>query len=98
MKLFIICLLSSIVTSVGALAQDVLRGVVLGKETNEVLVGASVYLSGTIIGTQSDLSGHFSLDISQSNLNDSLVVTHIGYKKYTEALSAIRTKSSYKFI
>ena len=49
--------------------------------TNIPLVGVAVFLANYSIGTITDNNGHFTLELSKNNLNDSLVVNSIGYKK-----------------
>lgn len=44
----------------------------------EALVGASIYIDGTTIGTTSDVNGNFSLTIP-SNINSVLVFSYFGY-------------------
>ena len=86
-----------ILVGMPAMAQDqndiTLDGIVTDRITKEVLMGASIYISGTSIGTQSDLSGRFSLIVPPSRFNDSLSVTYIGYKKYTESLSNLKNRT-----
>lgn len=48
-------------------------------DTNdEPVIGASVLIEGTSLGTVSDMDGNFSLDVEKGN---TLVVSFIGYKK-----------------
>jgi hypothetical protein len=74
------------------IAQDEvsLHGVVVDSKTKDTLVGASVRISGTSLGTQSDVAGHFSLTLPKSNQTDSLIVTYVGYKKYAEVLANLK--------
>jgi hypothetical protein len=71
-----------------------LNGSVTDSKTNELLVGASIRISGTTNGTQSDLSGQFRLNVPGVSLNDSLIVTYVGYKRYAEPISKLKDKSS----
>jgi hypothetical protein len=64
-----------------------LQGIVRNHETKEALAVASIRISRSSIGTHSDAKGRFSLNIPQSNRYDSLIVTFVGYKKYSEILS-----------
>ena len=70
-----------------------LNGMVIDSQTNERLVGASIRISGTTIGTQSEPSGEFRLNIPSANLNDSLIVTYVGYKRYIEPIWKLKNKS-----
>jgi hypothetical protein len=76
--------------SINSFAQQeshTLHGIVIDSLSKEPLAGASIRFSGNSIGTQSDLSGRFSLKIQKPNREDSLIVTYVGYKKYAEVLS-----------
>ena len=57
-----------------------LQGTVLDYETKNFLAGASIRILGTTIGTQSDISGQFRLDVPNQSVSDSLIVTYVGYK------------------
>jgi len=52
--------------------------------TGETLIGVSIVLKGTTIGTVTDLQGNYKLTVS--NLNDTLVFSYIGYKEVTEPI------------
>ncbi len=91
-----ICLsLVSTFVAMNVMAQSYinLNGVVLDREIKKTLANASVRVSGTSIGTQSDSLGRFSLNIPQANLNDSIVVTYVGYEKYAEAVSSLKNRT-----
>jgi len=57
-------------------------------ETGEALIGVTIAVKGQSVGTVTDLSGNFSLVVSEPNV---LVVSYIGYKRqfidYTGQLS-----------
>ncbi|HBK83007.1 MAG TPA: SusC/RagA family protein, partial [Flavobacterium sp.] len=57
---------------------QVITGTVVD-QSNETLIGASVVLKGTTIGTATDFDGNFTLDISKSQVR-TLVVSFTGYK------------------
>lgn len=58
-----------------------ITGIVLDAENNEPLPGANVFLySDWNIGTTSNNSGKFTLNTSNANRNDTLIVSYIGYK------------------
>ncbi len=77
-------------------AQDhiAIQGRVVDFQTKELLVGASVRISGTTIGTQSDGSGRFKLIIPSANQDDSLVVTYVGYKRYAQVVSTLKDQKN----
>ncbi len=58
---------------------QVVKGFVSDIETNESLMGASVYFDGTTIGTTTNEEGYFELDVDPS-INAVLVVSFIGYE------------------
>ena len=62
-----------------AFAQDTIRGRVFDNETKEPLVGATVLVAGTTIGSVTDLDGRFSVKRSgQSNI---IEISFVGYEK-----------------
>ena len=72
--LYILCLIAT----VGAAAQDVLRGRVLDARTQEPVIGAAIQIRGTHNNTVSDIDGNFSLKISGEEPY-TLDVTFVGY-------------------
>src|SRR5579859_3985704 len=82
MKKFIqaYCLfLASIALSVQAFAQIKLTGSVKS-ESNEPLVGVTLHLKNTALGTVTDVNGSFSLEIPNNNAASGiLVVSYIGF-------------------
>ncbi len=71
-----------------------LRGTVLDGGTKEPLVGASIRISGSTAGTLSDGSGQFNLNVPNTSLRDTLIVTYVGFKKYAESLSKLIDKAN----
>lgn len=71
--LFFIALCSTPVFS-----QMVITGSVKS-EAAEELIGASVYIEGSSVGTTADVNGNFKLDVPQSINNPTLVVSLIGF-------------------
>jgi iron complex outermembrane receptor protein len=63
-----------------AAAQTILRGQIRDKQTNETLIGASVLIKGTTIGTTTDLDGRFNLQHNRP-YPLILVVSYIGYQQ-----------------
>jgi hypothetical protein len=70
-----------------------LNGIVTDSKTKELLVGASIRISGNTIGTQSDVSGQFRLRLPEANSDDSLIVTYVGYKRYAQPISKLIDKA-----
>jgi len=55
-------------------------GIVLdGEDGNEPLIGASIKIQGTTIGTQADMDGNFEIAIPDSIDNGMIEVSYIGY-------------------
>lgn len=72
--LWVLCALFSINLS----AQD--RKIISGKITDkqgESVIGASVLVKGTTVGTVSDIDGNFSLEVPESAV---ITVSYIGYQ------------------
>ncbi|MGN0231448.1 MAG: carboxypeptidase-like regulatory domain-containing protein, partial [Muribaculaceae bacterium] len=74
--------------SVPAYSQ-VVKGKVLDKNSNEPIIGASVQVKGTNIGTMTDIEGEFELNVK--NGNATLQVSYIGY---TTAVQPLEGKTS----
>ena len=64
----------------------VLRGTITDKATKEPLIGAAVQLSGTNIGTITDVDGNFEHTI-YCNLNNLCTIRHIRYNKLVRSIS-----------
>ena len=64
--------------SISATAQQVSGKIT--DETGEALIGVSVMVQGTSVGTVTDLDGNFSIDAAADNV---LEVSYIGYKTQT---------------
>ena len=58
-----------------------ISGKVIFKSDRQTVIGASVYIKGTTLGTTTDVDGNFSL--TSSSANDSIVFSFIGYKTQT---------------
>ena len=61
---------------------QVIKGTVFDNKTKEVVYSASIYFSGTSVGTLSDQNGNFQLDISKYP-SMPLTVSAIGYYSFT---------------
>ena len=68
-----------------AYSQEIIKGVVVDKATNEPLVGVSVYNSETGVGVSTSLDGSFSIKLKAKQ---SLTVSYIGYTTQTIQVSA----------
>ena len=84
-----LCTLFLLLITFLASAQRIVKGKVIDQQTKEGLIGAHVYLlnnwrKGAITG----MEGEFSLDLSPAELQDSLIVTYVGFQ---ERMTAIQT-------
>lgn len=81
-----------------AVAQGVLRGKVLDSETEEPLPFASIYLNGTTVGSSSNRSGEFGLNIPRGSFE--VVVAYTGYQTiiYPINAQAIPTSIIFKLV
>ena len=80
--LFMTCLFAMIGL---ATAQTRVQGVVLSQEDNEPIVGASILVKGTTIGTVTDMDGRFTLTGIPSSAR-TLVVSYVGMKTQEVAI------------
>ncbi|MES2266618.1 MAG: TonB-dependent receptor [Bacteroidota bacterium] len=71
--LLLCCLVSSLVVN----AQTKHTGKVTGSDDKLPVVGASVRVKGSTIGTQTDVNGQFSINV---NPGDVLVISYLGYQ------------------
>lgn len=62
------------------IAQQNIYGEILD-ENNEPLLGATVYIDGTSLGTTTNERGLFQITIA-SELNASLIISYVGYEKF----------------
>jgi outer membrane receptor protein involved in Fe transport len=76
-SVFMMTLLVSLI-SFQAFAQTVVKGTIIDAETKETLVGVNIVVKGKVIGTITDLSGNFSLNVNQAPPL-SLVFSMVGY-------------------
>jgi hypothetical protein len=82
MKKYILLFLSVSLSSVSY--SQVIKGVVLDKQTHDTVTFASVYFSGTFTGTYTDSRGYFELKPA-GKLNMPVTISAIGY--YSETLA-----------
>lgn len=75
-KLFFL-LFAILFSSVSAFSQNVIKGIVIDKDTKEALIGVSVYSEASKIGSSTDLDGSFSLKTSAQG---QVTFTYVGYK------------------
>ncbi|MEM0991786.1 MAG: TonB-dependent receptor [Bacteroidota bacterium] len=66
-------------------AQNTVSGVVTDATNGLTLIGASIAIEGTSMGTVTDLDGNYTLSLSDGTYN--LVVTYTGYTKQTQSVT-----------
>src|SRR5690606_33044340 len=82
--------------SLTAFSQQELKNKIVDFMTLEPLESASVYIQNTTIGTVSNSDGKFVLLVPQAHINDTLVVSSIGYKSYKMPIALFdNTKEVY---
>ena len=78
-KSILLLLVFMLLTPLSLMAQNrVLKGVVKDSKSNDPLIGCSVAVKGTSIGTLTDLNGEFTINASSKS---NLVFTFVGYNK-----------------
>lgn len=82
--LLLCCMVSSLVVT----AQTKHTGKVTGSDDKLPVVGATVQVKGTTIGTQTDVNGQFSLNVSPGTV---LVVSYLGYQTQEVTVGASET-------
>ena len=74
--LFLVMMLS---VSGALLAQRSIEGTVRDAKTNETLIGVTVQLKGTTIGTITDIDGHYVLTSDELTPTSVIVYSYVGY-------------------
>ncbi|TKC65540.1 TonB-dependent receptor [Pedobacter hiemivivus] len=62
------------------LTPTVISGLIKDKRTGKTIPGVSIKVKGTMIGTQTDIDGVYSLSVKEDRQRFTLVVSYIGYK------------------
>ena len=87
-KLFISLISTVIFLIIGTLSVSAanfrVKGTVYDEKTNTTLIGVSVLVKGTTIGSITDIDGNFSIDAP--NANASLIFSYVGYTSQTVKL------------
>jgi TonB-linked SusC/RagA family outer membrane protein len=73
-KLFTLILMCSLTMLTNA--QNVVRGIVTASDSKEPLVGATVQIKGTTLGTTTDITGAYQLEVPANGI---LVFSFVGY-------------------
>ncbi len=79
--------LSLVFVTVSSFAQKEIKNTIYDFTTQEPVIGASVYIKNTTIGTISNIDGKFLLQIPKKNINDTLIISSIGFKSFKTAIN-----------
>lgn len=80
---------------VGSVSSQSLKGIVLDQKTNLPIESAAVYFDGTSIGTSTNATGEFKIELVQG-VTSPLIISFLGYKK--TILSAYDSGKFYKIL
>lgn len=83
----IILVLFTVNQSINSFAQGIIQGQILDKQSRESIVGASVYIKGTTIGSSTDIDGRYTIKGLKPGTY-TIIVSFISYK--TDTLSGIK--------
>lgn len=72
-----------------------LKGVVLSENTNEPIIGASVYFDNTSIGTTTNFDGEFIITLKQP-INSPLVISFVGFESKIHNIQNLETEKVFK--
>lgn len=61
-----------------------IRGTVVDEKTGETLIGVSIFVKGTSVGSITDMNGSFSLNVPSGK--NVLVLSYVGYKSQSVAI------------
>jgi len=80
------------------LAQNQFRisGKILFEEDSSVIYNAHIAVKGTSYGTTSNEDGLFLLNFNNKQLNDTLIISYLGYEYFTIAISEVIKKKDIK--
>lgn len=73
--------------------KQILKGGIFSQSTDEPLPYSSIHLIPSKTGTISDEEGKFELQFDPKALNDTVIVSSVGYKQYKTPLSKINLKN-----
>ncbi len=77
LKARVLCLLTAcILSSLAVTAQTKVTGHIIGSDDRQPIVGAAVRISGTTVGTVTDVNGNFTLS---GNSGQTLTISYVGY-------------------
>ena len=86
MKKFLIAIFAAMTAS--ANAQSVVEGIVTDSATGDVLPFVNIAVSGTTVGTISDMNGEFRLNVPAGMSGKALSFSSVGYSPITKSMPA----------
>ena len=75
--------------TVSLFAQRSVEGTVTDGKTGELLIGVTVQIKGTTVGTLSDINGKYRLVSDQLTESSSIVYSYIGYTKVEQTTGSL---------
>lgn len=94
--LLLFCFIGAVHPTIAQKLPIVIQGQVLNAENNRPVTNVNVYLSGTTIGTTTNVQGQFTLSDSIPKGNYSLAFSHVNYSLETKPL-LIEKNDSLRF-
>lgn len=73
------------------------KGTVLDKSSNKIIPYAHISIINSSKGTISNLNGEFEFHLENKNFEDTIVISFIGYKSYTQIIKVIVEEEIEKF-
>jgi pimeloyl-ACP methyl ester carboxylesterase len=83
---------SKVKVDLGPIGRKVLRGTITDKKSNLPLPYVNIGIPGKDIGTTSNTKGEFELSLMESNANDTLKISMIGYQSRVIYLKDVLTR------
>ena len=75
-----------LIFSLNAVAQTEIKGKIVDFSNLHPIESANIYIKNSTIGTISNTDGNFVLVVPPESLNDTLVISSIGYKSFKTAI------------
>ena len=76
-----------------AFGQGVIQGVVKDSLTNETLVGANIFVTGTALGAATDIEGDYKISYVPAG-NIKLRITYVGYRQKEIYVTVTKEKTT----
>lgn len=93
------CIMLAVLLAGSVMARDVaIVGIVVDTRNDQPLSGADVYLKHFKQGVTTDEDGFFRLQVPETHLNDTLVVSFLGYREWRMALSEYTNRSQIRLM